>query len=177
VFLTGGACKHIRAALLRVNECRTSGLLESTLHIPIPLSANDAIALQNTETSHAFRLPPAAPASVTTAKLPTIVIPPIQRAAAAVDDALRDDMLAKIDNDKYHHDGNESQPESDDEGSVDTDASDEDGDGDDVFNFSALGGTAKAGIDEQTIARTFYELEQAAPKLAQLSIYLKETQI
>jgi hypothetical protein len=75
------------------------------------------------------------------------------------------------------HDGNESQPESDDEGSVDTDASNEDGDGDDAFNFSALGGTAKAGIDEQTIARTFYELEQAAPKLAQLSIYLKETQI
>jgi hypothetical protein len=172
----GGACKHIRAALLRVDECRASGLLESTLHIPVPLSAKDAIVLQNTETSHAFQLPPAPPASVNTAKLPTIVIPPIQRAAAAVDDALRDDMLAEVDNDETQPDSNEPHPESDDEDSVDTDASNEDGDGDE-FDFSALEGTAKVGIDEQTIARTFYELEQAAPKLAQLGIYLKATQI
>jgi hypothetical protein len=125
------------------------------------------------ETSHAFHLPPAPPAFVNTAKLPTIVIPPIQRAAAVVD---KDGMLAEVDNYDIQPDCNEPHPKSDDEDSVDTDASNEDSGGDE-FDFSALEGTAKAGIDEQTIARTFYKLKQVAPKLAQLGIYLKATQI
>jgi DNA-directed RNA polymerase delta subunit len=113
---------------------------------------------------------------VNTEKLSTIVILPIQRAAAAVDDALRDEMLAEVDNDKIQPDSNKPHSESDDEDSVDTDASNESGNGDE-FDFSALEGTAKVGIDEQMIARTFHKLEQAALKLVQLSIYLKATQI
>jgi hypothetical protein len=88
----------------------------------------------------------------------------------------KSDMLAEVDNNETQPDSNKPHPKSDNEDSVDPDASNEDGDGDE-FNFSALEGTAKMGIDKQMITRTFYKLEQAAPKLVQLGIYLKATQI
>lgn len=38
------------------------------------------------------------------------------------------------------------------------------------FDFTSIYGVSRAALDEQTIARVFYELEGAAPKLSELSI-------
>lgn len=43
----------------------------------------------------------------------------------------------------------------------------------DQFDFTSLQGKSKAAFDEQTIARVFFELEGAAPKLLELTDYLR----
>jgi len=56
---------------------------------------------------------------------------------------------------------------------VATDAAN-DGSESNEFDLQVLHGISKAAFDEQTIARVFYELEGAAPKLGETGIYLKQ---
>lgn len=99
---------------------------------------------------------------------------PIERAAIAAEDELREC------DDAYTVDALEGQEpattigeESDNEsiatnalGDCDTDSNE--------FDFTSLQGTAKATFDEQAVARVFYEMEGAAPKLGELAAYLRQ---
>ena len=165
----GGACKHIRAALLRLSNLRSHGL--NLPDIQLPSSADDARILQARRFSDI--LASGQIASAIAAPMQT----PMERAAAAVEDELResDDAYAvDPENPQQIHTGDsraEEDSESDNE-SVATDAPDDDER--DAFDFtSLLERTSKAAFNEQTVARVFYELEGAAPKLGELGAYLK----
>jgi len=165
----GGACKHIHAALLRLSDLRSHGL--NLPDIQLPSSADDARILQARRFSDI--LASGQIASAIAAPMQT----PMERAAAAVEDELceSDDAYAvDPENPQQIHTGDsraEEDSESDNE-SVATDAPDDDER--DAFDFtSLLERTSKAAFNEQTVARVFYELEGAAPKLGELGAYLK----
>jgi hypothetical protein len=105
---------------------------------------------------------------------------PIEKAAIATEDALReseDAYTVEPEVEELHADrtarlavlGGDDTDDTDDE-SVATDTPDKPNE----FDFTSLHGVSKAAFDEQTIARVFYELEGAAPKLGELGIYLKQ---
>ena len=109
--------------------------------------------------------------------MPSAMAPPtlmlMECAAAAVEDELcesDDAYLVDLENIQQIHTGDlraEQDNESDD-GSVATDAPDNDKR--DTFNFTSLQGTSKAAFDEQMVACIFYELEGSALKLGELGI-------
>ena len=166
--MRGGACKHLRAALLRLSDLQSRGL--NLPSIQLPSSADDARILQARQFSDLL----------TDGQMPSAMAPPMltlmECAAAAVEDELResdDAYLVDPENIQQIHTGDlraEQDNESDD-GSVATDAPDDDKP--DAFDFTSLQGTSKAAFDEQMFAHVFYELEGAAPKLGKLGAYLK----
>jgi hypothetical protein len=164
----GGACKHIRAALLRLNDLRSRGL--NLPYIQLPSSIEDAQILQARRFSNMLT------DGQTRSGIASPLRTPMECAAAAVEDELResdDAYLVDPENPQPTHTEHlraEEDSESDNE-SIATDAPD---DGErNAFDFTALRGTSKAAFDEQTITRVFYELEGAAPKLGEIGAYLK----
>ncbi|KAJ7020574.1 hypothetical protein C8F04DRAFT_1274879 [Mycena alexandri] len=113
----GGACKHIRGALLMLKRLRASGMPIPA--IPIPTSLTDAHALQ-TKTVIGRAEKTAGPEST---ERPTI------RAATAVADLLREDTAGPVDPES-DDDSDDAAP-ADFEEDVDTDASSDSGDEDD----------------------------------------------
>jgi len=167
----GGACKHIRGAVLRLNVLRANGL--NLPAIQLPSSIEDARALQARQL-------------VSNQNLSTAVAHhnPIEKAAIATEDALREsddaymvepeveersaDRTARI---TARGELEGADEDSDDDESIATDTPDDESN---EFDFTSIRGVSKSTLDEQTIARVFYELEGAAPKLGELSIYLKQ---
>jgi SWIM zinc finger len=153
----GGACKHIRAAIISLNSLRGSGY--SIPPIRIPTSLDEARSLQHQQLSNLLSL---------LQHNSTNMQCPIQTAATAVETALRTDTAfvtcptAEIVN------GEESDSGECDGKSVTTDEGDE-------FDFTAIrgGSSAKDALDVQKTARVFFELDQAAPKLEQLATVLE----
>ena len=102
---------------------------------------------------------------------------PIERAAIAAEDELQEC------DDAYIVDGSGGpsqalaagaiEEESDNESVATNTPQDHDEDSNE-FDFVALQGTSKAAFDEQAVARVFYEMEGAAPKLGELAAYLKQ---
>jgi len=174
----GGACKHIRAAVLRLDNLREHGL--NLPAIRLPSSAEDAQALQARQFSNLLASNENAGTLVPTAHSP------IEKAAIATEDALREsedaylvepDSAEELSVDQMTSSAARGASQVDDAGtddeSVATDAAN-DGSESNEFDFTSLHGISKAAFDEQTIARVFYELEGAAPKLGELGIYLKQ---
>ncbi|KAH9945524.1 hypothetical protein B0H21DRAFT_694117, partial [Amylocystis lapponica] len=156
----GGSCKHIRAALLQLEVLRKQGV--RIPDIPLPLSAHDTRLL---ELARKLEDPLAGAMSLLQLQ------GPMQQAAGLVEDVLREaakdvyhsaDILDQPASEKLQDD-----PDSDDTQSVATDADDE-------FNFTALRGSSRRAVNNQSIARALHELDSAAPKLQQLGEYLAE---
>jgi hypothetical protein len=155
----GGACKHIRAALISLNELRHQGYGIPPIHIPT--SVDEARSLQHQQLSN-FLSP--------TLDNSNDITDPIQTAAVAVENALLTDIAfaahtttaGKIDGGKKSYDG-----ESDGE-SVATDEGDE-------FGFTVLRGglTVQEALDAQKTMCVFFELDQATLKLKQLATILE----
>jgi hypothetical protein len=152
----GGACKHIRSALLRLQSLRLTHPHLGLPEIALPKSIDEARLLQ----SRNMAMNKEGHAS------------PIECAAAVIDDILRetDDILFVADNSQVASSEHEYPSEADDE-TVDTDADDDAID--DEFKFPSLLGFAKVAVDEQAIARTFYDFERIFPKLNEWQEYLK----
>ncbi|KAJ6573241.1 hypothetical protein B0H10DRAFT_2349038 [Mycena sp. CBHHK59/15] len=154
----GGACKHIRGALIILDDLRRRGI--NIPHIPIPLSLADAQALQ--VTMLASTVPPKK------ADLPT------SRAAEKIEDILRDETA--LDDSLQVEDKLDSE---DDDASVATDeSSDSDSDSDEedaVDTFAVIRATQNvAALGEQAVSRTIYELRDIEPKLGDLGQYLDQ---
>ncbi|TDL28464.1 hypothetical protein BD410DRAFT_695097, partial [Rickenella mellea] len=155
----GGACKHIRAAVLRVSELRLGGIPIPA--IPIPESEEDARKLQQDHLAQIL--------SATTTPHSNLV----RQAACVVEDVLREtelDTIAVRVPEGQTADGAEGVE--DDDGS-ESDSSESDAAGDD-FDFTILRASGRAAVDEQAVARVFYELEGAGAKLRNLSTFLKD---
>ncbi|KAJ7735193.1 hypothetical protein B0H16DRAFT_1731455 [Mycena metata] len=154
----GGACKHIRGALLLLDKLRETGITIPA--IPIPTSLTDAHALQ---TKIAIGRAEKTTRSESTER-PTV------RAAAAVADLLREDTAAPVELEPDDDDA----PESDFEEDIDTDASSDSGDEDDESAHSQRASTNLAALGEQALARTVYELKEIAPGLGDLAEFMKK---
>jgi len=164
----GGACKHIRAALLRLHNLRSQ--VFDLPNIQLPSSADDARILQARQFSELLM----------NGQMPSTIAPPMltpmEHAATVVEDELHEsDNAYSVDPENPQQNPTEDwraeeDSESDDE-SVATDVPD-----DNECNssdFTSLQGTSKFAFDEQTVACIFYELEGAALKLGGLGTYLK----
>ncbi|KAJ7768826.1 hypothetical protein B0H16DRAFT_1780867 [Mycena metata] len=159
----GGACKHLRAALIILDHLRSQKFQIPA--IPIPQSLADTHTLE-TQTSPPLE-PTASPEE--TLQLPTV------RAAAVVTDLLGSNESC--------HDTEEKADESDsDNESVDTDASsdsdDSDDDDPDDAQETALQGPQsppqnQRALGEQALARALFELEEMDQKFRDLTEYLK----
>ncbi|EPQ52484.1 hypothetical protein GLOTRDRAFT_95391 [Gloeophyllum trabeum ATCC 11539] len=156
----GGACKHIRAALLYMNHLRMSSL-PSLPVITLPTSAQEARALQT-------RL--MMDTTVSADNPDEHADHPINRAAAAVEGSLCE-TNGIYETEIHAEPEGESDVDSDDTESVATDAPDKTGS---AYEFTDLRTIAKAGIDQQAVSRVFYELSQVAPKFADMAFYLKD---
>ena len=153
----GGACKHMRSCVTKLDRLRHQGY-----HLPpiiTPTSLDQARSLQQHHLSQLLTYPlhPEQPQQPTSA--PT----PIQIAAACVDETVA---------------GNDAFVRSAEEESADRDKDIEEGDDDedaDEFDFSVIrdSSIAKDALDAQKTARVLFELERAAPKLGQLGDILK----
>ncbi|TFK46462.1 hypothetical protein OE88DRAFT_1667443 [Heliocybe sulcata] len=158
----GGACKHIRAALLFVDQLRRTKF-SALPAISLPATPEIARALQ------ASLLP-----SVREQQGPNA----LERAAADVERTLQE---IAVEDDQEADDIATLGEDFDDTESVATDApEDTDTDGGHntesiMYGFTDLPiwGNMKAGIDQQAVSRVFYELSQMAPKLADMAFYLK----
>lgn len=172
----GGACKHLRAALLWLDNRRQTD--PRTPLINMPSSESEARARKRTDLSARLQSHSNIPAAPRT--LPTGAMRGIP--AAVVDEAVREanEMLFEEGEDGEEEGGMEPREGVDDDDpyesdleSVATDAGDEE----DVL-FTALDhtGSARRGIEEQTFARVLFDLATVAPKLGQLGRYLKDSQ-
>jgi hypothetical protein len=158
----GGACKHIRAALLLLEHLRSQGI--NLPHIPMPTSLTEAHALQfETAVNRAGT-------TATSEERPTV------RAAAAVADLLREDETCTV----APVEAEEEIPAEgeDDDSDVDTDASSDSGDEGDIQALqvedpSQRASTNLAALGEQALARTIYELQDVAPRLGDLAEFMK----
>ncbi|KAJ7610601.1 hypothetical protein DFH06DRAFT_1016591 [Mycena polygramma] len=160
----GGACKHIRGALLLLENLRGRGIPIPS--IPIPTSLVDAHALQ---TKTAIGRAEKAPASEANER-PTI------RAAAAVADLLREDTAGPLDPDSDDEDGLQSDLEDGRNFDVDTDASSDSGDdNDDEAAPSQRASTNLAALGEQAVSRTIWDLRENAPRYGDHAVALKKT--
>jgi AraC-like DNA-binding protein len=157
----GGACKHIRAALLRVEALRTRGV--SIPAINLPRSAEDARTIHTHQISE----------SVSSRSCTTSLKTPISQAATTVEDMLREAEDIFVEEEA----GTNEDENEDDRESIATDASDDLHETSGGFDLPSLQGSAKAGIEEQALSRVFYELEGAAPKLGELGVYLQQARL
>jgi hypothetical protein len=161
----GGACKHIRAALLRLDQLRHQNPKIPCIHLPSTIE--EARILQ---TRHVASL-------LTSSDALGPHIDPssnaIHQAAAIVDEALRETDGVYEEDSEADKVVSVREDDSDNE-SVVTDAStSESGDIEEEFDFSALLGTARASINDQAVSRTFYDFERMAPKLGEWQQYLR----
>lgn len=171
----GGACKHMRAALLQLDILRKT--VPTAPYIHLPTSEAEALQIHNT---HLVATPTTAPTY--NQSLGSIATRPVARAALAVEDILGRPSQAgsKVASSEETGDlawvETVSDVDSDCTESVATDAEEEEGGG--PSEFAALEdmptSVSRRGIDQQTIARALHDLDSVAPKLRQLSIFLEE---
>ncbi|KAK1230031.1 hypothetical protein PQX77_006888, partial [Marasmius sp. AFHP31] len=156
----GGACKHIRAALLKIDQYNST---RDTAKIPqIILPDNPAAARvllaqieQSNTLSHLAPPPPPHPNRLEC----------ISAAAAAVDDT-----LTLTSDEIFVPDSDPAVPEDiSDTQSVSTDTPDIDND---IQAFDVALGSRNA-LNNQAVACTFFDFERALPKLAEWTEYLK----
>ena len=155
---SGGACKHMRLALLRLEELHKT---HPQLHLPtiqLPTSLQEAQTLRSYQLSQLFAPPKnCAPLRQN----------PIQCAATCVADALQEADDIYIGEDNNSNDENAAKDYSDMESVGTDDANDHE------FEFSGILGTPQASINDHAISRTFYDFERAIPKLAEWRQYLE----
>ena len=170
-FITrGGVCKHICVAVLHLNALWANGL--NLPAIQLPSSVEDARALQ----AHQFSNLLASDQNLSTAI--AHAHSPIKKAVITMEDALwesDDAYMVESEVEERSADctaritarGELEGADEDDDESIATDTPDNELN---KFDFTSIYGVSRAALDEQTIARVFYELEGAAPKLSELSI-------
>ncbi|KAJ6565954.1 hypothetical protein DFH09DRAFT_1314736 [Mycena vulgaris] len=156
----GGACKHIRGALIVLDDLRHRMYIPP---IPIPRSLSEAQALQ-------------AQVILTITTRPKQSELPTSRAAEKIEDILGADDSC-LDGNKL--DDDETAEDDDDNASVATDASsDSDSDSEDSPVPSAPRATQSAvALKEQILARTLFELREVGFKLSDLGDHLQQSQI
>ncbi|KAI0764479.1 hypothetical protein BC629DRAFT_1737852 [Irpex lacteus] len=180
----GGACKHIRAALVLTEILRKRGTNLPFLRSWIPDSAEDAYLVQARR--HASSI-------LASSHTPT-PLNPITRAALAIDEIVQDSdsLESNIDSPSQTSRSDILFGDSDSEHTSDAESvltnSVPDGDTDDrplivsgkptYSTFDELERVAdQQALNEQTIARTLQDLELAAPKLSQISAWLSEAHL
>ncbi|KAJ7033561.1 hypothetical protein C8F04DRAFT_1260815 [Mycena alexandri] len=162
----GGACKHIRGALIMLDDLRRQGT--NVPPVPIPRSLVDAQTLQ-------------AAAVLTITIPPSKADLPTSRAAEKLDEVLKeDDTCFEVESDT---DGDD---DGDNNSSVATDASsdsdsDSESDEDDLPNAETgseqrreFASQNVAALGEQAISRTIFEFRELESKFADLSEYLDQ---
>ncbi|KAI0046733.1 hypothetical protein FA95DRAFT_1667971 [Auriscalpium vulgare] len=187
----GGACKHLRAAILKADQLRTSGTLIPT--ISVPKSLEDAQALRSSRTRTLAPLRDA----------PVMLRDPIEQAANAIEDVLQETEGAyQLDSDIGHANPADVVGLTDAESEVETipvdetDSMSESGCSS-YFGFEpesevemegeekkvntrvasqkttpALPGDAEASINTQRVARALHELDEISPRLQYLTTLL-----
>jgi len=174
----GGACKHMRAALLKLDIVRTKRSIPIPI-IPIPTNEESARALaarvQDVD-AVAARLTEANRAALTRVAAGSSIDPVLQ-AANAVEEILNE-VAADEDETGGHQDPclNPSSPSVDSDDGGEEDASELENN-DAVFDFTTLKPRAKfdsrVGIDEQAISRMISEMKVAGPRLGKLAVLLQ----
>lgn len=162
----GGACKHIRAALIWI-ETRRQEDPRMPL-ISLPSSEQEARSRKLTSLSILLQSTVNGP-DMNKSRLPTGVprgIPP-----AVIEDAIREA------NETLYEDGDDGAEEGesiDEEDDSDLESVATDAGEDDEFTFTTLDhtGSARRAIEDQTFARVLFDLASVAPKLGQLGRYL-----
>ncbi|KAF7361089.1 hypothetical protein MSAN_01140100 [Mycena sanguinolenta] len=145
----GGACKHIRGALMIVNDMRRNGT--PIPDIPIPRSLADAQSLQSTMLTIKIRRP-------------TV------KAAEEIQAILQKDEACDVDGGEGGDEDDSS--DEDDSASVSTDAS-SDSENDESKGVNPSRATQNvAALGEQAFSRAMFELDDIAPRLADLGAYL-----
>ncbi|KAK7026686.1 hypothetical protein VNI00_015559 [Paramarasmius palmivorus] len=164
----GGACKHLRAALIKTDELRQ--LFPTLPCISLPESLTAAQVLHGELERAQLVAGAAAPLSMS-----TMARNVIQNTASGVDEALEmisEDVYATTQGSNDEPDSPE--PDSDTE-SVATDAPDlelvREADFD-VQQFDVVSATQNA-LNSQALSRTFHDFELALPKLAEWTEYLQ----
>ncbi|KAJ7023953.1 hypothetical protein C8F04DRAFT_1047632 [Mycena alexandri] len=159
----GGACKHIRAALILLDHLRGQGLEIPLISIPQSITQAHALEIQSSP------LPPSAATKPSETSRPTL------RAAAAVTDILASDESCHDPFNPEEEDGND---ESDNE-SVATDASSNSSDSDDEPEDEPEPQSSQTvpknqqALGEQALARTLFELDDMGQKFGDLAEFLK----
>ncbi|KAJ7171460.1 hypothetical protein C8R46DRAFT_1162244 [Mycena filopes] len=151
----GGACKHIRAGLLKMSDLRRS--IPDIPLIYLPTSEAEARVLQGRLALHS-----------STSMHDTAVGNPTTIAAQNINELLVGGVAYTHQEDEDSSEDEEGDCEEEDNKSVATDAS-ADGDEMNVGNFiQHHSGTSATAVDNQAIARVSYELSRNAPKMAEL---------
>ncbi|KAI0090066.1 hypothetical protein BDY19DRAFT_1035947 [Irpex rosettiformis] len=185
----GGACKHIRAAIVRAEilRCSNSSLAKMpNLRLWLPNSAEEAYRIQRER--HTGHVPEASPSSTTS----SAKCNPITRAALTINDIIHegaeltpvsrtlavpvgtqddcDDVATPVDGTCS------SETEFNDTTDADSiDGVDDGADGPD--NFAELERTNQQALNEQTIAHALHDLDIASPKLAWLGEWLRDAHL
>ncbi|EIM87717.1 uncharacterized protein STEHIDRAFT_156664 [Stereum hirsutum FP-91666 SS1] len=166
----GGACKHLRAALLWLDKRRS----EDPRMPSVTLPCSEDEARKRTQTDLFSRLQDT---GAVAPSLPTGVMRGIP--AAVVDEAIREanEMLYEHvgEDGEGKEDSREDGEEEDDDSDLESVATDTGEDCEFIFTALDHTGSARRAIDEQTFARVLFDLACVAPKLGQLGRYLKDT--
>lgn len=198
----GGACKHIRAAVVRVEVLRAQSVQIPSLRPWIPDTAEEAYLRQSRRRTEAI--------ISASSSGPTIDLDPVARAAQTVDQIVRAaeiepgvilsggngkeaggvetlvDDAASSNSDgmqlAYTDSDFTSEADSDftsaDQAELDDESSDSDSDRRaEKEEFAELTRTNLQALNDQTIARTLHDLEVVAPKLAQLGEWLSDAHL
>ncbi|KAH9833112.1 uncharacterized protein C8Q71DRAFT_875534 [Rhodofomes roseus] len=164
----GGACKHIRAVMIRLKQYRLLGIASNLPEITLPTSLAEAYALQLRHTE-SREIQCGGDAVGMPARSPTA------QAASAIIDMLDSDetcLESEDESTKDHLPNSDGAPIMKTVTAIRADSADTDI-GQlprDDFNFVCfvLRSFAKAALDEQAVSRTLFELSRMAPKLDQL---------
>ncbi|KIJ33980.1 hypothetical protein M422DRAFT_263935 [Sphaerobolus stellatus SS14] len=157
----GGACKHLRAAILKTESLQQSGLTIPL--IPIPKSESEAHTL-HTQTI-------ATHISATTPLSDPMDLSPIAKAAATISDIMNENLEVLFD-------GNEAEaaePTIDDEETAGSDSESVTTDAGDEFDFSMLMSSSRTALDAQSMVRLGYELLNAAHKMGDMASMMPST--
>lgn len=150
----GGACKHMRAALLRLNQIRSSS---ENISIPI-------VQLPSTEID-ARQLISALQAAPTTCD-------PVQETISAIDCLILEDGDAIFEDDSEDEDNGLTQHSSTKPMEPEKPISLYFQASHNEYDIPVLRGTAKLGVDDQSVARVLRDLEYVTPKLHDLVGFL-----
>ena len=177
----GGACKHLRAALLRLDMLRQS----TNAHLPLitlPTSLEDARHIEASLVLETGAIPTPIQAQTVRASQQ------LQHAADTVDDMLEtldvnDDAigpreLEDEDSDSGDESGVDLENLDDDDADTMSIATDASGPPlDTPYDFTALKLSSKRAISEQSTSQALHELEGVAPKLGLLSQVLAHAHV
>jgi hypothetical protein len=142
----GGACKHLRAALLRCNTLRAAGTLVPAVHVPESESAALSILPLAVESHPAAALP--------------LGVDPVTEAAQAIDALIsRADTLFEDDAPADQELGEEDE---DDRESTRTDVSDDDDDDALGLGCNQRSHVVANGINAQAVKRALFDLDHIA---------------